>query len=87
MKSMIQYNFERQSFEKIISDIEGGIINTVLIKDLSRLGRNHLKLGYYTDIYFPEHKIQFVSVLDEIDSSVATSDLVPIKNSHRSVER
>jgi site-specific DNA recombinase len=73
-------NFERPGFEKMIADIEAGLISIVLVKDLARLGRNHLKLGYYTDMYFPEHKIQFVSVLDEIDTAVATSDLAPIKN-------
>ena len=73
-------NFERPSFKKMIADIESGLISIVLVKDLSRLGRNHLQLGYYTDIYFPEHMVQFVSVLDEIDSLNAPSDLAPIKN-------
>ena len=73
-------NFERPGFKKMISDIESGFINIVLVKDLSRLGRNHLQLGYYTDIFFPEHMVQFVSVLDEIDSLNAPSDLAPIKN-------
>lgn len=73
-------NFERPGFNKMIADIESGLIDIVLVKDLSRLGRNHLKLGYYTDIFFPEHMVQFVSVLDEIDSLNAPSDFAPIKN-------
>jgi site-specific DNA recombinase len=64
----------------MITDIEAGYINIVAVKDLSRLGRNHLQLGYYTDMFFPEHKVTFVSVLDEIDTSVRVDDLAPIKN-------
>ena len=73
-------NFDRPGFKRMIADIEAGHISIVAVKDLSRLGRNHLQLGYYTDMFFPEHKIQFVSVLDEIDTSVRVDDLAPIKN-------
>ena len=73
-------NFDRPGFKRMISDIEAGHINIVAVKDLSRLGRNHLQLGYYTDIFFLEHRITFVYVLDEIDTSVRTDDLAPIKN-------
>ena len=73
-------NFDRPGFKRMIADIEAGNISIVAVKDLSRLGRNHLQLGYYTDMFFPEHKVTFVSVLDEIDTSVRADDLAPIKN-------
>jgi DNA invertase Pin-like site-specific DNA recombinase len=57
-------NFDRPGFKRMIADIEAGHISIVAVKGLSRLGRNHLELGYYTDMFFPEHKITFVSVLD-----------------------
>ena len=73
-------NFDRPGFKRMIADIEAGHISIVAVKDLSRLGRNHLQLGYYTDMFFPEHKVTFVSVLDEIDTAVRVDDLAPVKN-------
>ena len=50
-------NFDRPGFSKLIKDIELKKINLVITKDLSRLGRNYSKTGYYIDEYFPEHKV------------------------------
>ncbi|MDD3304108.1 MAG: recombinase family protein [Clostridia bacterium] len=61
-------NFERPSFKKMLMDIEGKVINTVITKDLSRLGRNYAKTGYYIDEYFPEHQIRYVAVNDSVDT-------------------
>ena len=49
-------NFERPDFKRMIEDIESGKINTVITKDLSRLGRDYLQTGYYTEVYFPSKK-------------------------------
>jgi hypothetical protein len=46
--------FEREGFQKLIAEVEAGNVSTVIVKDMSRLGRNYLKVGFYTDIMFPE---------------------------------
>lgn len=48
-------NFNRPGFQELIEDIEAGYVTTVIVKDMSRLGRNYLQVGYYTDTYFPDH--------------------------------
>ena len=73
--------FERPNFNKMISDIENKKINMVITKDLSRLGRDYIKTGYYIENYFPEKQVRYVSVLDGIDTYVDTSsnDVTPFK--------
>lgn len=75
-------NFERPDFKRLISDIENNLIGSVVVKDLSRLGRNYLKVGYYTEVLFPENDIRFISVTDNIDSfnEAGMNDFVPFKN-------
>ena len=74
-------NFERPGFQKMMDDIVAGKIGTVVTKDLSRLGRDHLKVGQYTEIYFPTHNIRYVAVYDGVDTSDEhSSDFAAIKN-------
>lgn len=74
-------NFERPSFKKMIQDIENGAVNCVIVKDLSRFGRDYIDSGKYLERYFPEHNIRFISITDNIDSLKQTYDmLLPIKN-------
>ena len=74
-------NFDRPSFKKMIADIEDGKINCVITKDLSRLGRNYLETGGYTEIYFPEHGVRYIAVTDGVDTSQgSTMDITPFKN-------
>lgn len=61
-------NFNRPGFQKMIEDIEKGWIDTVIVKDLSRLGRDHIDTGYYYERYFPLHGIRFIAVNDQIDT-------------------
>lgn len=73
-------NFERTEFRRMLADIELGIINMVIVKDVSRLGREHIDTNYYLGKYFPEKRVRVVSLLDYYDSSVATYDeLLEIK--------
>lgn len=65
----------------MISDIEEKKINCVIVKDLSRFGRDYIDTGKYLERYFPEHEVRFISIMDHIDSKIHTYDmLVPIKN-------
>lgn len=73
-------NFERPEFQRMLLDIEKGNINTVITKDLSRLGRNYLKTGFYLDNYFPDHNIRYIAISDGIDSINDEDDLLPFKN-------
>jgi len=62
-------NFDRPGFQKMIEDIEEKKINAVIVKDLSRLGRDHVKTGYYMERYFPEKRIRFISIMEGYDSA------------------
>lgn len=74
-------NFNRPSFQKMISDIEDGKIECVITKDLSRLGRNYLESGAYIEVFFPKHKVRYIAVNDGVDSmSAAGLDITPFKN-------
>ena len=57
-------NFHRPGFQQMLSDIEAGLINCVIVKDLSRLGRNVIDTGYYIERYFPMQKVRFIAVND-----------------------
>ena len=60
--------FDRPGFQKMIEDIELKKINLVIVKDLSRLGRDHVMTGYYVESYFPENKVRFISIMENYDS-------------------
>ena len=64
--------FERPNFKRMVKDIEDKKIGTVIVKDLSRLGRNNALVAYYTEIYFIERDIRFIAVNDNIDSSIVS---------------
>ena len=61
-------NFDRPGFIRLIEDIKNKKINIVVVKDLSRLGRDHVMTGYYIETYFPENKVRFISILESYDS-------------------
>ncbi len=73
-------NFDRDGFKEMIADIEAKKIDCVIVKDLSRLGRNYLDSGYYIEKYFPEHRIRFIAVNDSFDSDEGENDFGPFKN-------
>lgn len=74
-------NFDRPKFKEMIKDIEAGVIDTVITKDLSRLGRERLMVGYYTEMYFPEHSVRYIALLDNIDTYIDSgmNDMAPFK--------
>lgn len=73
-------NFNRPGFQQLIDDIEIGLVSAVMVKDLSRLGRDYVSVGNYTDSYFPEHNVRFIAVNDAIDSDEGESKIAPFKN-------
>ena len=73
-------SFDRPAFERIISEIEKDNISTVIVKDMSRLGRDYLKVGYYTEIYFVEKDIRYIAINDSVDSSKGDNDFTPFRN-------
>ena len=65
----------------MFSDIETGIIGTVIVKDMSRFGRNYLEVGLYTEIRFPEMGVRFIAINDGVDSEDQSSnDFTPFRN-------
>ena len=74
-------NFDRPSFNRLISDIESGKVNMVVTKDMSRLGRDYIGTGNLIEKYFPEHGVRYIAVTDNIDTFLDNSnnDIAPFK--------
>ena len=76
--------FEREAFQRMLADVEAGKINCIMVKDLSRLGRNTIDTGYYIEKYFPLHRVRFIAVNDQFDSEDSENSgnhlIVPLKN-------
>ena len=77
-------NFHRPGFQQMLSDIEAGYINCVIVKDLSRLGRNSIDTGYYIEQYFYTHNVRFIAVTDQFDTAdpgnLHGGIMLPLKN-------
>lgn len=73
--------FNRPRFNEMLQDIKNGTINMVITKDLSRLGRDYIKTGYYIEEYFPKNNIRYVSITDGIDTYIdnVNNDITPFK--------
>ena len=64
----------------MIADIEAGLVKRVIIKDMSRFGRDYLQVGMHTEIMFPEHDIHFIAVNDGVDSTQGDNEFTPFRN-------
>ena len=64
----------------MIADIEAGKVERVIIKDMSRFGRDYLQVGMYTEIIFPQKNIHFIAINDGVDSTQGTDDFTPFRN-------
>lgn len=76
-------NFERPEFQKMLEDVKAGTINCIIVKDLSRFGRNYIEVGKYIEKIFPVLGVRFIAVNDNYDSNdnVAANDMIiPFKN-------
>lgn len=73
-------NFSRPAFQRMLADIESKKVNLVLTKDLSRLGRDYIATGQFTEIYFPSKGVRYIAVNDGYDSESPCTDIAPFKN-------
>jgi len=73
-------SFHRPAFSRMLRDIEAGKIDIILTKDLSRLGRDYIAAGQFTEQYFPAKGIRYIAVNDGYDSAQSDNDIVPFKN-------
>ena len=67
-------NFDRPDFKRMMSDVDNGLIDTVVVKDLSRLGRNYIEVGKYIEEIFPEKGIRFIAIGDNFDTEKDNPD-------------
>lgn len=75
-------NFQRPGVQRLLEDAKNGRINVIIVKDLSRFGRNYIEVGQYTDYIFPMYNIRFIALGDNVDSAMQTGgmDMMPIMN-------
>lgn len=72
--------FNRPDFQRMLSDCENSRVGTVIVKDMSRFGRNYLEVGYYTEVFFLEHDIRFIAINDNVDNMKESDDFAPFRN-------
>ena len=73
-------NFERPGFRELLEDVEHGLVNMVITKDLSRLGRDYIMTGYYSEIFFQAKGIRYIAIADDFDSDKGDNEIAPFKN-------
>lgn len=73
-------NFDRPAFTEMMELVEQRRVRTIIVKDLSRLGRNYLEVGRYTEVIFPENKVRFIAITDGVDSAAGDNEFAPFKN-------
>ena len=74
-------NFERPAFMKMKEEIENGNVSTVIVKDLSRFGRDHIMVGYFTEMFLPEANVRFIAINDNVDTENSESnEFAPFTN-------
>lgn len=74
-------NFNRPDFQRMLEDVNDGLIGAIIVKDMSRLGRDYLKVGLYTEITFPDAGVRFIAINDGVDSeSNIDNDFTPFRN-------
>lgn len=73
-------NYERPDFKRLMKLAEDGKVAAIIVKDLSRLGRDYLKTGYYTEVIFPEYDVRFIAINDDVDTSKGSNEFAPFKN-------
>ena len=73
-------NFDRPGFRALLEDMERGLVNLVITKDLSRLGRDYIMTGYYSEMYFQTKGVRYIAIADDFDSEKGGNEIAPFKN-------
>ena len=74
-------NFDRPAWKEMIADIEAGKVSAVIVKDMSRVGRDYLQTGYYTEVFFRQYGIRFIAISNNVDSNdQSTAEFAPFLN-------
>lgn len=73
-------NFNRPGFKELLEDVERGAVNMVITKDLSRLGRDYIMTGYYSEIFFQTKGVRYIALADDVDSLKGANEIAPFKN-------
>ena len=74
-------NFNRPGFQSMLEEVKAGNVNTIIVKDMSRFGRNYLQVGFYTEMVFPDKGVRFIAVNNGIDSNNPTeNEFTPFLN-------
>ena len=73
-------NYNRPDFQRLLSMVEEGKVGVIIVKDLSRLGRDYLQTGYYRDVVFPEYDTRFIAINDNVDTANGDNEFAPFKD-------
>ena len=74
-------NFDRPSWKQMVADVEAGKVGTVLVKDMSRIGRDYLQTGYFTEVLFRQHDVRFIAIANNVDSDdPGSNEFTPFMN-------
>ena len=81
-RRLLRCELPAPGFQAMLADIEAGKVGTVIVKDMSRLGRNYLQVGFYTEMLFPQKGVRFIAVNDNVDSANGgmDNDFTPLRN-------
>ncbi len=77
-------NFNRPDFKRMMEDVEAGYISTIIVKDMSRFGRNDVEVGLYTESYFPENNIRFIAITDLVEVLTMKTEAI-VQNEKRRI--
>lgn len=77
--------FDRPGWNEMIRLAEAGKVRTVIVKDMSRMGRDYLKVGYYTESFFAERDIRYIAINDGVDSDKGDNDFTPFRNLFKNI--
>ena len=72
--------FNRPGFQAMLAEVEMGNVAAIIVKDMSRFGRDYLKVGYYTEVLLPDAGVHFVAINDGVDSRTGDNDFTPFRN-------
>ena len=78
-------NFNRPAWNEIMSLIESGQVETLIVKDMSRLGRDYLQTGQLMEIVFPNYKVRFIAINDAVDTLYGDNDFAPFRNLFKNI--